>query len=297
MDKITIYNLGQTVQGNYSKVSAKRHTVIVPYRRLFDLRLSEIWTYRSLLAMLTWREITIRYQQAVLGVMWVVLQPVVNLIIYATVFGLLLHAPSEEYPYVIYLFPALIAWRLMGDGIGRGSLSLTQSSNTKLIEKVYFPRLLIVLAAIFAVIIDFLVSLVILLIAVLLFQVTLTWHILFIPLYTALAVVTILAVCVWLAPLNVRYRDVTHILPFLVQISLYTSPILYPITLIPEKFRWIYGLNPITNIVQGFRWCILGDSVAPDLIPAAIGFCLMGAILLMGLAFFKRSELTFADNI
>ena len=137
----------------------------------------------------------------------------------------------------------------------------------------------------------------ILLIAVLLFQINLTWHIVFIPLYAALAVMTILAVCVWLAPLNVRYRDVTHILPFLVQISLYTSPILYPITLIPENFRWIYGLNPITNIVQGFRWCILGDSVAPDLIPAAIGFCLMGAILLMGLAFFKRSELTFADNI
>ncbi|MBA3870437.1 MAG: ABC transporter permease [Anaerolineae bacterium] len=276
-------------------MTLKRHIVIEPYRRLFDLRLVEIWNYRSLLFMLTWREITIRYQQTLLGVMWVIIQPIINIIIYSVVFGILLKAPSENYPYVIYLFPALIVWRLMGDGISRGSLSLT--SNSSLIEKVYFPRLVIVIATIAAAMVDFFFALLVLLVVMLLYHIGLTSHLVFIPFYTLLAVITILTTCVWLAPLNIRYRDVTHILPFIVQISMYVSPILYPITLIPESLRWVYSLNPMTTVVQGFRWCLLADSAPPDLVPAVIGFIVTGIILVFGLVFFKRSELTFADNI
>jgi len=245
--------------------------------------------------MLTWREITIRYQQTLLGVMWVIIQPIINIIIYSVVFGLLLRAPSENYPYVIYLFPALIVWRLMGDGISRGSLSLT--NNVSLIGKVYFPRLIIVLATIAAAMLDFLFALLVLLITMVLYRVEFSWHLLFIPFYALLAVVTILSVCVWLAPLNIRYRDVTHILPFIVQISMYLSPILYPITLIPESVRWVYSLNPMTTVVQGFRWCLLANSAPPELVPAVIGFMITGMILFFGLVFFKRSELTFVDNI
>ena len=276
-------------------MTAKRHTVIEPYHHLFDLKLAEIWNYRGLLIMLTWREITVRYQQTLLGVMWVILQPVINIIIYSLVFGLLLRAPSENYPYIIYLFPALIIWRLMGDGISRGSLSLM--SNSRLIEKVYFPRLVIVLSSIAASIIDFLVALLVLLVVMILYHVSFTWHIVLLPLYTLLGVVTILTSCVWLAPLNILYRDVTHLLPFIVQISLYVSPIFYPITLIPESVRWIYSLNPMTTVVQGFRWCLLAAIAPPDFVPAVIGFIIVGIVLVIGLAFFKRSEFTFADNI
>lgn len=245
--------------------------------------------------MLTWREVTVRYQQTLLGVMWVIIQPVINIIIYSVVFGLLLQAPSEEYPYVVYLFPALIVWRLMADGISRGSLSLT--SNVRLIEKVYFPRLIIVIASIFAVLIDFLFAIMVLLVVMAVYQVGITWHFLFLPFYTLLAVFTILSVCVWLGPLNIRYRDITHIIPFIVQISMYLSPILYPITLIPESVRWLYSLNPMTTVIQGFRWCLLADSTPPNLVPAVIGFIITGIIFVFGLVFFKRGEYTFVDRI
>jgi lipopolysaccharide transport system permease protein len=276
-------------------LTTKRHTVIEPYHRLFDLRLAEIWNYRSLLVMLTWREITVRYQQTLLGVMWVILQPIINIIIYSLVFGVLLRAPSEDYPYVIYLFPALIIWRLMGDGISRGSLSLT--NNVRLIEKVYFPRLVIVISSVAAVMLDFLFALLVLIVVMIPYRVVFTWHVIFIPVYVLLALVTILTVDVWLAPLNIRYRDVTHILPFIVQISMYTSPILYPISLIPESLRWLYSLNPITTVVQGFRWCLLSNSAPPELVPAVIGFIITIGVLIFGLAFFKRSEYTFVDSI
>jgi lipopolysaccharide transport system permease protein len=276
-------------------LTAKRHLVIEPNNRSFDLQLADIWQYRSLLMMLAWREITVRYQQTLLGILWVIVQPIVNIIIYGTVFGLLLHAPSENYPYVIYLFPALIIWRLIGDGISRGSLSLI--NNARLIEKIYFPRLVIVISVVSANLVDFLFALLVLLVTMVIYRVGLTWHILLLPVFVLLAVVIILTVCVWLAPLNIRYRDVTHILPFIVQISMYLSPIMYPITLLPEKVRGIYSLNPITTVVMGFRWCLLPNSVPPDPIPATIGFVITVIILVFGLAFFKRSERTFVDNI
>jgi len=271
--------------------------VIVPYHRWFDLRLEEIWQFRSLLVMLTWREITVRYQQTVLGILWVIIQPVINIIIYSLVFGLLLRAPSEEYPYIVYLFPALIIWRLIGDGIGRGSLSLSSNSNVRLIEKVYFPRLIIVIATVLAAFIDFLFALVVVFVVMVLYHIVFTWHVLLMPVYALLALLTILTVCVWLAPLNIRYRDVTHIVPFIVQITMYTSPILYPITLIPESVRWLYSLNPITTVVQGFRWCLLADSTPPNLVSAVIGFIITGIIFVFGLAYFKRAEHTFVDEL
>jgi len=279
----------------YPKLTIKRHTVIEPYHRLFDLRLIEIWNYRSLLVMLTWREITIRYQQTLLGIMWVIIQPVINIVIYSLVFGLLLRAPSEEYPYIVYLFPALIIWRMMADGISRSSLSLT--TNSRLIEKVYFPRLIIVIASILAAMIDFFFAMIVLLVVMVLYHIGFSWHLVFVPLYTLLAVFTALSVSVWLAPLNIRYRDVTHIIPFIVQISMYLSPILYPITLIPESVRWLYSLNPMTTVILGFRWCLLADSTRPNLVPAVIGFMITGIIFIFGLAFFKRSEYTFVDKI
>jgi len=276
-------------------LTTKRHLVIEPYHRLFDLNLGEIWNYRSLLMMLTWREITVRYQQTLLGIMWVIVQPVINIIIYSLVFGVLLRVPSENYPYIVYLFPGLIVWRFVGDGISRGSLSLMV--NSRLIEKIYFPRLVVVMSTIAATIMDFVFAFLVLLVVMILYRVNLTWHVLLLPLYTLLAVVIVLSVCVWLAPLNIRYRDVTHILPFIVQISMYLSPIMYPITLIPASVRAIYSINPITTVVLGFRWCLLPDSSPPNLVPAIIGLVLTGMVLVFGLAFFKRSERTFVDNI
>lgn len=278
-------------------MTVKRHTVIEPYHRLLDLRLGELWHFRSLLVMLTWREITVRYQQTLLGILWVIIQPITNIIIFSLVFGLLLKTPSEEYPYIIFLFPALIVWRLMGDGISRGSLSLSTNANARLIEKVYFPRLVMVIATILAVMIDFVFALLVLLVVMVIYHITFTWHLLLLPLYILLAVITVLSICVWLAPLNIRYRDVTHILPFIVQISMYISPVFYPISLIPQSFRWIYSLNPMTTVVLGFRWCLLPDSVPPSLDTAVIGFMLTLIVLVAGLAFFKRSELTFVDNL
>jgi lipopolysaccharide transport system permease protein len=285
----------RNIDGTNPKLTFKRHTVIEPYHRLFDLRLAEIWDYRSLLIMLMWREITIRYQQTLLGILWVIVQPIINIIIYALVFGLLLHTPSEKYPYIVYLFPALIIWRLMADGISRGSLSLT--SNVRLIEKVYFPRMVMLIASILAVVIDFLFALLVLSVVMVLYHIGFSWHILLIPVYTLLAFFVTLSVCVWLAPLNVRYRDITHIIPFIVQLSMYLSPIVYPITLIPESVRGLYSLNPMTIVIQGFRWCLLAESTPPELTSAAIGFLITGVIFVFGLAFFKRAEYTFVDTI
>ncbi len=273
----------------------KKLQVIEPYQAWFDLRLGEVWSYRTLVAMLTWREITIRYKQTLLGIGWVVLQPLLMLLIFTAIFSLMIPQQATDYPFAIFVFPGLIVWRFMSDGVMRSTQSLM--NNARLIEKVYFPRLVVVLAAVLAATVDMLVALVLLLIGLALTGVTLTAQFLLAPLYLLLAGVVVLTAALWLAPLSVRYRDVNQALPFLLQISLYLAPIFYPITLIPEPYRALYSLNPMVTVVEGFRWAVLGINVAPLLLPSVASTVALLVLFVLGVAFFKRSEADFADYI
>ena len=221
-----------------------------------------MWEYRDLLYFLTWRDIKIRYTQTALGVAWAVLQPLLTMVIFSVIFGQLAGLPSDGIPYPVFSYAALMPWQLFSAGLTRASLSLVGDAN--LLTKVYFPRLIIPLAAVSAGLVDFAIGLVVLVGLMLAYGITPTWSILWLPVLIVFALLTALAVSLWLSALNVQYRDVQHMIPFLAQAWMYASPIAYSANLIPSgPARLLYGLNPMAGVIQGFRWALLGGS-PPD---------------------------------
>lgn len=268
--------------------------VIEPRRGLFDLGLGAIWEYRELLYFLVWRNVKVRYKQTVVGAGWVILQPLATMIIFTVVFSYMAKIPSDGLPYPIFAYTALLPWTYFSKALGLGGAGVVASEN--LVSKVYFPRLIIPLASVATPLVDFLLSFVILLGLMVWFRTSPTWGVLLLPLFLLLALMTALAVSLFLSALNVKYRDVGHISPFLTQFWMYASPVIYPVSLVPERWRLLYSLNPMVGVIEGFRWAMLGKA-APDFGVIAISALVVLALLFAGLIYFRHMERTFADVI
>ena len=268
--------------------------VIEPSRGWVSLRLRELWDYRELLFFLAWRDVAVRYKQAALGVAWAVLQPLLTMVIFSVIFGQLARLPSDGIPYPVFSYVALLPWQLFAGALQRAGTSLVGNAN--LLTKVYFPRLIIPISAVAAGLVDFAIAFVVLLGLMLWYKITPTWAILWLPLLVVLALLTALAVGLWLSALNVQYRDVQHAIPFLIQAWMYASPVAYSAGLIPSgKWRILYGLNPLAGVIQGFRWALLGGKPPDELMLVSVVMVIV--LLVTGLFYFRRMERTFADVV
>lgn len=268
--------------------------VIVEPRKGLNLRLSELWEYRDLLYFLVWRDVKVRYKQTALGALWAILQPVLATLVFTIFFGRLAKLPSNGIPYPIFAYTAMVPWQLFAYSLSESANSLVNNQN--LIRKVYFPRLVIPLAAVLAGLVDFSISFLLLLIMMLYFGIVPTAAIMALPLLLLLAVGSALAVGIWLSALNVQYRDVRYTIPFLTQLWLFATPVVYPSTLVPQQWRALYGLNPMAGVVEGFRWALLGSKggVGPLIwVSAAVVLLLLAG----GVLYFRRMESTFADVV
>lgn len=270
-------------------------TRIEPSKGKVSLGLRELWQYHELLYFLTWRDIKVRYKQTVLGASWAILQPFLTMVIFTLFFGRLAKMPSDGIPYPIFSYVALVPWTFFATGITKASNSLVGGQN--LLKKVYFPRLAMPIASVASGIVDFCLAFMVLIVMMLYFGIVPTIYILWLPLLMLLAFVTSLGVSLWLAALNVKFRDVRHTVPFIVQAWLFATPIVYPSSLIENDFwRVLYAINPMVGVVEGFRWALLGTDTAPG--PMIVVSSLAAVILLVGGSiYFRRVEKTFADVV
>lgn len=272
----------------------KHRTVIEPPKGWMPVNIKEVWAYRELLGMLAWRDISVRYKQTLAGVGWAVIQPVMTMIIFTIIFGKFAKLPSDGIPYPLFSFCALLPWNYFSQSLSGSSDSLVGASN--LITKVYFPRLVIPLSRVFAGLVDFAIAFVVLLGMMLWYGVAPGGRVIALPFFLLVAMVTALGVGLWLTALNVKYRDVRFVVPFLAQFWLYASPVAYATSLVPEKWRFIYGLNPMVGVIEGFRWALLGKS-SPDFGMMTVSLSIVIGILVTGLFYFRKMEQTFADVV
>ncbi len=268
--------------------------VIQPSKSWVSLNLHELWDYRELLYFLVWRDIKVRYKQTVLGASWAIIQPFMTMVVFSVFFGRLAGVPSDGIPYPVFAFAGLLPWYLFAHALTESGNSLV--ANQQLIKKVYIPHLLIPLSAVLGGLIDFVIGFVVLLALMVYFRITPTLAVVTLPLFLLLALGTALAVGLWLSALNVQYRDVRHIIPFLSQFWLFATPIAYPSSLVPEQWRIWYGLNPMVGVVEGFRWALLGKTggVGGSVI---VSFVVVAVLLFGGFVYFQRAEKTFADVV
>jgi homopolymeric O-antigen transport system permease protein len=275
-------------------VPASAHVVdIEPASGLRSIQLRELWAYRELLYFLVWRDIKVRYKQTALGAAWAVLQPLLTMGVFAIFLGRLAHVPSDGLPYPLFSFCGLVPWTFFATAVTSGAASVVGSQ--QLVSKVYFPRLLVPLAATMTPLVDFAIALATLGLMLAWYHVTPAAAIVWLPLLTLFAVVTAFAVSLWLSALMVAYRDVRYVVPFFIQFWMFATPIAYPASLVPERWRALYGLNPMTGVVEGFRWALVGGAApGPVLFASVVAVALL---LASGLLFFRRLEGTFADVI
>jgi lipopolysaccharide transport system permease protein len=275
------------------EIPSGAHIRIQPTRGWVALDLKEIWRYRELLFFLTWRDIKVRYKQTALGAAWAILQPLLTMVIFSVIFGQLAKLPSDGVPYPIFTYTALLPWQLFAFALGNSSNSLVLNQN--LVSKVYFPRLVIPISALLPGLLDFGISFVVLICLMAYYHIPLSIRMLTLPLFLMLALATATGIGLWLSALNVQYRDVRYAVPFLTTFWQYATPIAYSTTLIPEKWRLLYGLNPMTGVVEGFRWALLGKGDVGPLIWISVIIDLL--MLFGGLFYFRRMEDGFADVI
>jgi lipopolysaccharide transport system permease protein len=267
---------------------------IRPSRGLFHLDLASVWQYRELLVFLVWRDVKVRYKQAVIGAGWAIFQPLISMLLFTLIFSYLAKLPSDGVPYPLFAYAGLLPWNFIAQATSRSGTSLVGESH--LISKVYFPRLIIPLAAAATPAVDLLFALVVVIPLMLWYGVTPGWPILFFPFFILIALLAALAVSLWFSALHVKFRDVGHIIPFFVQFWMFASPVVYPVSLIPEQWRGLYSLNPVVGVVEGFRWSLLGQ--APPAIETMIpSLSIVMVLFVSGVVYFKRMERTFADVI
>ena len=261
-------------------------------------RLAAVWQYRELLYFLVWRDVKIRYKQTVLGIVWIMLQPLVSIAIFSLIFGYLLNVPSDGIPYPVFAYSALLPWNYFASSLSKASTSLVGNAN--LVSKIYFPRLIIPISGVLSGLVDFAISFVILIGLMLFYQVPLTTSIFTLPIILLLGLITALGFSLWLSALNVRYRDINYVIPFLIQVWMYLTPVIYSSSLIPENYRFLLALNPMTLVVEGFRWALLGAQrtqtpLSPSL--SLISIAITVLIFISGIVFFHKVERTFADIV
>jgi len=279
---------------NPSSASVVPVTIIRPSRGWISLNLHDLWEYRELLYFLTWRDIKVRYKQTVLGAAWAIIQPFFTMVVFSLFFGKLAKVPSDNIPYPIFSYAALVPWTFFANGLSQSSTSLVASAN--LIQKVYFPRLVVPISSVISGAVDFVLAFVVLLGMMLYFGTVPTWNVVWLPLLLLLALVTSLGVGLWLTAMNVQFRDVRYAVPFLVQAWMFATPIAYPSSLLDEPWRTLYGINPMAGVVEGFRWALLGTETAPGPIVLVSALVSVG-LLISGAYYFRRMEKTFADVV
>ncbi len=279
---------------DHSAQQAKPPVVVQASKGLLRLDLRPVWEYRELLYFLVWRDVKVRYKQTAIGAAWAICQPLLTMMIFAVIFGRFAKIPSDNVPYPIFAFAGLLPWTYFSQSIARSGMSVVSDAN--LIRKIYFPRLIIPASAVVAPLVDFALSLLILIVMMAWYRVTPNWAVATLPLFICLAVCAALGVSLWLSALNVRYRDVGHAIPFLVQFWMYASPIVYPVSLIPNQWRSLYSVNPMVAVVEGCRWGLLGKE-SPEFGAVVIGTLVALILFLSGLIFFKRMERSFADIV
>jgi lipopolysaccharide transport system permease protein len=268
-------------------------TMIRPPRKWVPVDFHELWEYRELLYFFTWRDVKLRYKQTGLGIGWAVLQPLFMMVIFSVFFGGLAKIPSDGIPYPLFSLAALLPWTLFAEGMSRSTVSMVQNAN--IITKVYFPRLIMPSASILSPFVDFCVAFVILLIMMAYYGFVPTINIIFLPLLIVFAMMTSLSVGLWLSALNVKYRDFQYTIPFLIQIWLFASPVVYPASMIPQQWQFIYALNPMTGVIEGFRWALLGTSPPETMI--LVSLCAVIVLLISGMFYFRRMEQYYADIV
>ena len=270
------------------------HVRIQPARGLLDLDLAALWQYRELIYILVWRDVTVRYKQTLLGVAWAMFQPVATMLIFTVVFSVMGKIPSDGFPYPVFLYAGLLPWFYVSQALSRGGTSLV--GEAPLISKVYFPRLILPLSATIAPLVDLALAFVAFLGLMAWFGIIPTWRILSLPLFAALAATITLAAGLWISALYVKYRDVGHILPMFIQLWMFVSPILYPVSKVPESWRALYALNPVVSVVEGFRWALIpGFQVDFMMFLPSLGVVFV--VFVGGLIYFRSMERTFADVI
>jgi lipopolysaccharide transport system permease protein len=277
----------------HADVSRLPHTHIEPTQGWVPLKLRELWEYRELLYFLIWRDIKVRYKQTIIGTGWAIIQPLFAMFVFTLFFGKLAKIPSEGLPYPVFYYSGLLLWIYFANALI--SATNTMIENQRVITKVYFPRIILPLTAVLSGLIDFGIAFTILAGMMLLYEITPTVMVITVPLFLLLAVITALGVGLWLSGLNAIYRDVRYVVPFLVQFWMFASPVVYPGSLVPKNWQWLYGLNPMTGVIEGFRWALLGHGRPPLLLSASIPVMLL--ILFGGLFYFRRIERTIADVV
>jgi lipopolysaccharide transport system permease protein len=277
-----------------TQVGAPASVILRSGDSAWSLQWDELWHHRELLYFLTWRDIKVRYKQTVLGVAWAVLQPVAIALSLSLFLGRIVKVPANGLPYPVFAYSAMVVWQLFAQALTESSNSLL--TNERLITKVYFPRLLVPLSSVLASLVDFAISLVVLAMFLAFYRIVPTGSVVILPLIVLLAVMAALGVGLWLAALNVKYRDVRYTLGFLVQFWFLATPIAYPASIVPAKWRILYGLNPMVGVVEGFRWGLRGDGAAPVHLMAASA-AMTVVLFASGLYYFRRTEDTFADFI
>ncbi len=268
-------------------------TIIRSSNGLTSLNWRELWAYRELLYFLTWREIKVRYKQTALGVSWAIIQPFFMMVVFALFFGQLAKIPSDGIPYPIFNYAAILPWTLFADAVSRSSNSTVQGAN--LIKKVYFPRLLMPLSGILSSLVDFFIAFIILIGLMFYYGYPPTLSMFWLLPFSVLAMLTALGVGLWLSTINVQYRDIQYIVPFLLQVWLFASPVVYSSTLVPERFQTIYGLNPMAGVIEGFRWALFGT--VPRAPMLAVSIAIVAIALIFGAIYFRYKEKTFADLV
>jgi lipopolysaccharide transport system permease protein len=275
-------------------VTAPAATIVRPSTGWMSLKLREIWQHRELLYFLTWRDIKVRYKQTAFGAAWAFIQPFLTMVAFSLFFGKLVKVPSDGVPYPLFSLAALVPWTLFAYGLTQSANSLVGSQ--QLITKVYFPRLVIPVAAVLAGCVDFAIAFAMLLGMMAFYGVWPTTNVLWLPLLVLLTLVISLGVGLWLSALNVEYRDVRHVVPFLTQLWLLVTPIAYPSSLLATRWRTLYAANPMAGVVEGFRWALLGTDTAPGPM-IAVSSTAAVVILVTGAFYFRRMERTFADLV
>jgi lipopolysaccharide transport system permease protein len=267
---------------------------ITPPRGWLDLDLRELWQFRELAYFFVWRDIKVRYKQTAIGVAWAVLQPLMTMLVFSLFFGRLARIPSGGLPYPIFYFSALLPWTYFAAALLNATNSVIE--HQRVITKVYFPRLVLPLSGVGPGLLDFAVGLVVFLVMMALYHIAPGRPILLFPAFLLLAVATALGVGLWLSALNAIYRDVRYVVPFLIQFWMFASPVAYPSSLVPERWRWLYGLNPMAGVIEGFRWSLTGKGQPPSLMLAASTAAVI-VVLIGGLFFFRKMEATIADVV
>ncbi len=280
--------------GTSSAASPGPSLVIEPPRGWTSLNLAELWRYRDLLSLLIWRDISSRYRQSVIGYGWAVLKPVLTMIIFTVIFGRVAKIPSDGAPWALFCFVALVPWMYFSSSVASVTTSVVQSS--QFLTKVYFPRLVLPLASAAVGLMEWAVQMLVLAVLMVAYKVVPPWQIIFAPAFAVICVVVTLAFGIWLTALNVKYRDVGQIVPFLLQAWMYLCPIVYPISLIPPRWRLVYALNPMVSVVEGFRWSILGTTT-PDWTMMFVSLAMVTGLFVGGLYYFRKTEIAFADVI